>query len=145
MFGQETPNKGCSTGQGCGMLFLSNDRLKVGVDTQRGGAISWISSPKMPGEWANTNLVNTWDAGRLIQQSYYGCYDDTCWVDKPWWVPARVPRQLCTVCASWYCVLGNMLQNRLASIEAPAQCARHICVLYSNLQAAGCVAPCTFV
>lgn len=72
------------------MVSISNDRLKVGVDMQRGGAISWLSSPQMPGALANANLVNTWDSGRLIQQSYYGCYDDTCWVDKPWrWNPVQ--------------------------------------------------------
>jgi hypothetical protein len=81
---ESLPNKICSPEQGCGMVSISNDRLKVGVDMQRGGAISWLSSPKMPGALADANLINTWDSGRLIQQSYYGCYDDTCWVDKPW-------------------------------------------------------------
>jgi hypothetical protein len=81
---QTSAKPGCSTQGGCGTLFLNNARLRVGVDTDRGGAISFVSSPVMPPEWANVNLVNTWDAGRLIQQSYYGCYDNTCWVDRPW-------------------------------------------------------------
>lgn len=81
---QVTQPCGSGVQSDCGMLFLSNARLRVGVDTSRGGAITFISSPVMPPEWANVNLINTWDAGRLIQQSYYGCYDNTCWVDRPW-------------------------------------------------------------
>jgi hypothetical protein len=80
----QVPAAGCGSVYGCGTLFLDNARLRVGVDTSRGGAITFISSPVMPPEWANVNLVNTWDAGRLIQQSYYGCYDTSCWVDRPW-------------------------------------------------------------
>lgn len=67
-----------------GVVFLSNARLRVGIDTNRGGALTHLSSPVMPPEWANVNLINTWDSGRLVQQSYYGCYDGTCWVDRPW-------------------------------------------------------------
>lgn len=78
------PQPSDTTSSSSSMLFLDNARLRVGLDTQRGGAISYVSSAVMPPEWANVNLVNTWDAGRLIQQSYYGCYDNTCWADRPW-------------------------------------------------------------
>jgi hypothetical protein len=68
-----------------GLLYLSNSRLKIGMDPKRGGAITYLSSPVMPPEWAGRNLVNTWDSGRLIQQSYYGAWwghwpvcTDTC-------------------------------------------------------------------
>eukprot|EP00879_Flechtneria_rotunda_P021643 GHRR01022812.1.p1 GENE.GHRR01022812.1~~GHRR01022812.1.p1 ORF type:complete len:360 (+),score=95.99 GHRR01022812.1:1339-2418(+) len=65
-------------------------RLRVGVDPTKGGAITHLSSPIMPKEWANVNLVNTWDSGRLIQQSYYGCEDSSCWYHRPWrWNPVQ--------------------------------------------------------
>jgi hypothetical protein len=67
-----------------GMVYLRNARLRVGMDTTRGGAISHVSSPVMPPEWAGRNLINTFDSGRLIQQSYYGCYDGSCWTHRPW-------------------------------------------------------------
>jgi hypothetical protein len=57
-----------------GLLYLSNSRLRIGMDPKRGGAITYLSSPVMPTEWAGRNLVNTWDSGRLIQQSYYGAW-----------------------------------------------------------------------
>eukprot|EP00775_Hariotina_reticulata_P005646 gene5646-5885_t len=67
-----------------GLLFLNSSQLRVAVDTRRGGAISHLSSPLLPGPWTNTNLINTWDSGRLVQQSYYGCPDGSCWSDRPW-------------------------------------------------------------
>eukprot|EP00879_Flechtneria_rotunda_P002025 GHRR01002203.1.p1 GENE.GHRR01002203.1~~GHRR01002203.1.p1 ORF type:complete len:408 (+),score=103.77 GHRR01002203.1:868-2091(+) len=74
-----------------GTIHLLNAKLRVGIDPARGGAIVHLSSPAMqPKELANTNLVNTWDRGRLIQQSYYGCYDGSCWNGKPWnWNPVQ--------------------------------------------------------
>lgn len=57
-----------------GLLYLSNPRLRIGMDPKRGGAITHLSSPVMPPEWADRNLINTWDSGRLIQQSYYGAW-----------------------------------------------------------------------
>ncbi|WIA08855.1 hypothetical protein OEZ85_008276 [Tetradesmus obliquus] len=73
-----------------GLLYLSNARLKVGVDPARGGAITHLSSPVMPPEWAGRNLINTWDSGRLIQQSYYGCEDGSCWSTRAWrWNPVQ--------------------------------------------------------
>lgn len=56
-------------------MYMSNSRLRVGIDTRRGGAITHLSSPVLPEEWANINLINTWDSGRLIQQSYYGMHE----------------------------------------------------------------------
>ena len=47
-------------------LFLENGTLKVGVDRAKGAAITWISSKSSP-----KNIVNSYDPGRLIQQSYY--------------------------------------------------------------------------
>ncbi|QDT11770.1 hypothetical protein [Stieleria marina] len=48
------------------LLTISNDSVKVGIDREKGGAITWLSSV----DYAN-NIVNLADPGRLIQQSYY--------------------------------------------------------------------------
>ena len=58
---------------------LSNAYYDVGISLSSGGAISSI-------KLANTsfNFVNTWDAGRLIQQSYYGDADGSFWNKNPW-------------------------------------------------------------
>lgn len=47
-------------------LELANTDLKVKVDLLRGGAISYLSKAT-----DNKNLVNIYDRGRYIQQSYY--------------------------------------------------------------------------
>jgi hypothetical protein len=38
----------------------------------------------MPGKWKDANMINNWDNGRLLQQSFYGCKDASCWFDRPW-------------------------------------------------------------
>ncbi len=48
------------------LLTIDNGSVKVGIDREKGGAITWLSSSNYPG-----NIVNTADPGRLIQQSYY--------------------------------------------------------------------------
>lgn len=45
---------------------LDNGTVTVGIDTAKGGAITWLSWRGHPG-----NAVNVYDPGRLIQQSYY--------------------------------------------------------------------------
>jgi len=45
---------------------LDNGTVRVGIDTDKGGAIAWLSWRGYPG-----NAVNVHDPGRLIQQSYY--------------------------------------------------------------------------
>lgn len=67
-----------------GVVFVSSNKVTVGVDPQHGGALVYLSSSELPQALANMNLINIWDSGRLIQQSYYGCYDGTCWLHKPW-------------------------------------------------------------
>lgn len=46
-------------------LTIRSSVLTVKVDSRFGGAITWISGKR------GLNLVNTYDLGRLIQQSYY--------------------------------------------------------------------------
>lgn len=48
------------------LLILSNSEVKVGIDKEKGGSITWLSSNGYP-----KNIVNSIDPGRLIQQSYY--------------------------------------------------------------------------
>lgn len=61
------------------MVFIENSQVKVGLDLSKGAAISWVSKAT-----SNQNLVNTWDEGRLIQQSFYGDADGSNWNGKPW-------------------------------------------------------------
>tara|TARA_R110002049_G_scaffold285698_4_gene467169 strand:+ start:371694 stop:372629 length:936 start_codon:yes stop_codon:yes gene_type:complete len=45
---------------------LDNDTVRVGIDLDKGAAITWLSWADYP-----DNMVNIADPGRLIQQSYY--------------------------------------------------------------------------
>lgn len=47
------------------MSFLQNDQIKVGVDLNLGGAITWLSGKD------GVNRVNNFDHGRQIQLSYF--------------------------------------------------------------------------
>ncbi len=65
--------------------FLSNGQVKIGVDLSSGGSTFWFS--ELP---ADRNLLNHFDRGRFVQQSYYGKPDGSVWVDKPWrWNPVQ--------------------------------------------------------
>ena len=48
------------------LLTIDNGSVKIGIDREKGGAITWLSSDRYP-----RNIVNIADPGRLIQQSYY--------------------------------------------------------------------------
>lgn len=48
------------------LLTIDNGSVKIGIDREKGGAITWLSSSAYP-----KNTVNITDPGRLIQQSYY--------------------------------------------------------------------------
>jgi hypothetical protein len=60
-------------------IFLDNGTLRLGVIKSAGGGIGHLSR-----SGAKRNLLNHYDRGRLIQQSYYGDTDGSKWVDKPW-------------------------------------------------------------
>lgn len=53
--------------------YLQNERYKLGIRLIWGGGISYIEDKQSPVSGL-TNLVNNYDTGRLIQQSYYGTY-----------------------------------------------------------------------
>ena len=49
------------------MRYLSNGRVKLGIDLSIGGAVTWLSDKKNGG----VNMINSSDWGRQIQLSYY--------------------------------------------------------------------------
>lgn len=59
--------------------YLDNGSLRIGVDQSRGAAIGFLALSK-----DNRNLLNHYDEGRFIQQSYYGNHDGSMWAKKPW-------------------------------------------------------------
>lgn len=59
-------------------LWLDNGQARLGVDLKAGACIGWFS--RSGGE----NLLNTFDVGRYMQQSYYGDADGSDWNGKPW-------------------------------------------------------------
>jgi hypothetical protein len=125
---------------GSGLLFLNSSRLKVAVDTRRGGAISHLSSPLLPGPWTNTNMINTWDSGRLVQQSYYGCPDGSCWSERPWrFNPVQVRPKLwpakCSDCAIVCCCMHGG-QVHCSSVAIPCWDRHVTCLFYQ-----GCASP----
>lgn len=66
-------------------VFIENADLRVGVKQSSGAGIAWIS---LAG--SKQNLVDHYDRGRLVQQSYYGAKDDSLWNKQPWrWNPVQ--------------------------------------------------------
>lgn len=67
------------------IIYLINKFVKIGMDDAKGGAICYISKAN-----SNENIINTWDCGRLIQQSYYGGPDGSKWNGNDWcWNPVQ--------------------------------------------------------
>ncbi|MBR4032482.1 MAG: hypothetical protein IKJ07_07090 [Clostridia bacterium] len=75
----------------CYLIYLSSTRYKLGVNLTWGGAISELYdlTANSGSITSGTNLVNRSDAGRLIQQSYYGStgsgdgYESHYWSSNP--------------------------------------------------------------
>lgn len=66
-------------------VFLDNGKLRLGVKRSSGAGIAWLSA-----SGARENLLDHYDHGRLIQQSYYGETDGSSWNGKPWrWNPVQ--------------------------------------------------------
>src|SRR5436190_8561687 len=55
-------------------VFLDNSHLKLGVKKSSGAGIAWLSA-----SGSERNLINHFDRGRLVQQSYYGKEDGSLW------------------------------------------------------------------
>jgi len=49
------------------MSFLANDKIKVGIDLAKGGAITFLADLTRGPE----NMINSFDLGRQVQMSYY--------------------------------------------------------------------------
>ena len=59
--------------------FLDNGTIRVGVDKSRGACIGFFGETG-----TERNVLNHYDHGRFIQQSYYGDPDGSDWNGKPW-------------------------------------------------------------
>jgi len=65
-------------------MFLDNGNVRLGVKKTSGAGIGWFSRS------GGANLLDHYDHGRLVQQSYYGKEDGSRWADKPWrWNPVQ--------------------------------------------------------
>ncbi len=60
-------------------IYLRNSDLKVGILKNSGAGIGYFSKAG-----STKNLLNHYDRGRLVQQSYYGDVDGSRWVTKEW-------------------------------------------------------------
>ena len=66
-------------------VFIDNGQLRLGVKKSSGAGIAYLAL-SAKGE----NVINHWDRGRLVQQSYYGAKDGSMWDKKPWrWNPVQ--------------------------------------------------------
>ena len=59
--------------------YLDNGHIRLGVNLSAGACIGWFS----PSHSSN-NVLNAYDVGRYVQQSYYGNEDGSDWNGKPW-------------------------------------------------------------
>jgi hypothetical protein len=59
---------------GEGEMFIDNGKIRLGVDLASGGSVFYLSE-SVP----RRNLLNGFDRGRFIQQSYYGDSDESRW------------------------------------------------------------------
>jgi len=60
-------------------LYLDNGKVRLGINMDAGGSIGWFSHSH-----SSDNLLNAYDHGRYVQQSYYGDEDGSDWNGKPW-------------------------------------------------------------
>jgi len=59
--------------------YLDNGQIRIGVDKSRGACIGFFGETG-----TDRNVLNHYDHGRFIQQSYYGDADGSDWNGKPW-------------------------------------------------------------
>lgn len=69
----------CSVFEGV-TCYIENKKYRVGVELAWGGGLSYIADKKAPD--GLENILNRYDTGRLVQQSYYG-------INKPPFVPGH--------------------------------------------------------
>jgi hypothetical protein len=62
----------------------------VGIDAAAGGGLCHLSLRTPQNSFGGRNLLNAYDKGRYLQQSYYGDEDGSDWNGKPWrWNPVQ--------------------------------------------------------
>ncbi len=59
--------------------WLDNGQVRLGINLSAGACIGWFSR-----SGSEDNLLNAYDVGRYVQQSYYGDADGSDWNGKPW-------------------------------------------------------------
>ncbi len=59
-------------------VYIQNDRLKAGVRKDAGACLGYFAGAD------GKNVLNSYDHGRFIQQSYYGKSDGSRWGARPW-------------------------------------------------------------
>ena len=76
---------GLASGWADDFVFIDNGGLRLGVKKSSGAGIAFLSLSH-----TNENVINHWDRGRLVQQSYYGAKDGSMWDKQPWrWNPVQ--------------------------------------------------------
>lgn len=60
-------------------VYVKNSGLKIGVIKSSGGGLGYLSRAG-----SGKNLLNHYDRGRLVQQSYYGDADGSKWATRDW-------------------------------------------------------------
>lgn len=65
--------------------YIDNGIVRLGVDMNAGGSVFYFAEVH-----TGRNLLNHFDKGRFIQQSYYGAVDGSVWGEQPWrWNPIQ--------------------------------------------------------
>ena len=68
-----------------GWVYIDNGNVRLGVKKDSGAGIAWFSRSN-----SKENLLDHFDHGRLVQQSYYGKKDGSVWAKQPWrWNPVQ--------------------------------------------------------
>lgn len=60
-------------------VFLDNGTLRLGVNKTAGACVGFLSAGQ-----DSPNVLNSFDRGRFVQQSYYGDSDGSTWAGSPW-------------------------------------------------------------
>lgn len=82
---EPTEPTAASTPEKTEFLFIDNGTIKLGVKQAWGAGVAWLSRSA-----SQRNVINAYDHGRLVQQSYYGEKDGSDWNGQPWkWNPVQ--------------------------------------------------------
>lgn len=87
-------------------IWLGNRFLKAGLLSSSGGALGWLGPAA-----SDRNLIDHYDRGRLVQQSWYGREDGSDWNGRPWrWNPVQG--------GDWRGRSAKVLKRRVTEAEA---------------------------